>query len=1735
MPVLELRASRKTFENNNYDAVSKLEDRQGQFRPRCLSLDLEVGVKDNRIHEFAAVRGDDRTSLVRGKQNLNAGLKKLDAFAEGLTFLLGHNIIAFDLPHLEAAEPNLAILALPAVDTLRLNPLAFPRNPYHRLVKHYQDGQLHRGRLNDPELDARLTLEVFHDQRDAFSDLAQKEPDLLLAWHWLTTGDDALSGLNAFFTAIRQAPRPSDEAGIHAVEHYLVDRCCVIVAREALVEVEEHGWPLAYAMAWLSVAGGHSVMPPWVRHQFPKAGEWVRKLRDTPCQDPGCGWCRERHDAGKELKRWFGFDDFRSEPADEDGRPLQGVIVEAAMRGEHVLGVLPTGTGKSLCYQIPALSRYEKTGALTLVISPLVALMADQVAGLEARGITACAALNGLLSMPERADVLDRVRLGDLGILIVSPEQLRSPALRKVLAQREVGAWILDEAHCISKWGHDFRPDYRYVGRFIKEWSGEGDVAPVLCLTATAKPDVIADICGHFRNKVGVDLKPFDGGANRNNLEFDVVPTTQVAKYEDIYRLMKTCLPEGQTGGAIVYCATRKQTEEVSDFLREKGLAADRFHAKLPPESKKTVQQAFISGELRVIAATNAFGMGIDKPDVRLVIHADIPGSLENYLQEAGRAGRDREAARCVLLYTLEDVERQFSMSAHSRLSQRDIAVILKSLRRLGKKKRQEEEIVATPGEILAEEEEGVFERDSATDDTRVRTALLWLEESHLLTREENRVQVFPSSLRVATIADAENRLAKADMVREYKEQLLELVGCLIDADADEGVSTDELMGVTGLTASGVRHALYDLEHFGIATNDTALTAFVHHGVVRSSKKRFEDAEGLESELIALMRQDAPDLSKGEMSVIHLRQATQRLKDKGHPAALPEKVWRLLRSLSMDGRSDAGGLGSIRIKKLDRETVQVTLQRDWGDLDKTATLRRTGAAALLNKLLSTLPGGARGNDLLAETTLGKLRQVIGEDLTLRAANIRDPAKLIDYALLWLHEQDVVRLNKGMAVFRPAMTINLSDEKRGFLKADFVPLRDHYHEQVLQIHVMAEYAQLALKAMADAIRLAMDYFSMQQSDFIKRWLPGRGKEIGMQTTPESWRRIVEELNNPVQQRIVSDEREQTNVLVLAGPGSGKTRVLVHRIAYLVRVKRENPRGILALAYNRHAAVEIRRRLVSLIRGDAKRVTVLTCHALAMRMVGASLVGRTTDTDTFDGILRQATALLNGEGLAPDEADAQREQLLAGFRWILVDEYQDVGPDQYKLISALAGRTLNDPDGRLSLFAVGDDDQNIYSFNGASVEYIRRFEKDYAAKPSYLIENYRSSFHIIDASNRVIEIAGSRMKVDHRIRVDRAREKAPVGGKWEALDPVSKGRVQILPSESSRISQAVVAMKELERIAALDVNWDWANVAVISREWKFLEPVRSYCELNGIPVQLADEQPPPMWRLRETRLLMEWIEGRETSLIGISSIQERLLSQEPGPWWEQLMEVVEALELEVGEAEIPVQHFVEWLVEWGREIRRSQNSLLLLTAHRAKGLEFDHVVVLDGGWEKVGKGEDRDASRRLYYVAMSRAKQTLSLVRFTRVHPFLDILDTYSDPFFERTRLEQSSRDQAGLDRRYLRLTLKDIDIGFAGRFLSSHAVHVVIADIKAGDEIQLRSNDSRWELLDQQGRLVGRLAKSFMPPKAMTLESVRVIAVIRRYRDDSAVDYQSSIKCDQWEVIVPELIYVVQTERMKGTK
>ncbi len=1723
---------------------------------RCIAIDLEV--KSDRIAELAGVDARSGEALKlscegRTGRNLRDALAQLDEFARPGDCLVGHNLIDFDLPHLAAAAPELDLLRMPVVDTLRLNPLAFPANPYHKLVKLYQDGRWVRGQTNDPEQDSRLALKLLESQRGA---LQGAEPDLLAAWHWLTGGSASGLGFDAFFAQLRGSPRPPADEARAAMDRRLSGRVCRAQGRSLPVGGED-GWPLAYALAWLSVAEGNSVLPGWVRHRFPAAGRLIRRLRDRPCADARCAWCRERHDAAKELKRWFGFDGYRTAPATPDGASMQRAVVERAMAGGPVLAILPTGAGKSICYQVPALSRHAKTGALTVVISPLVALMADQVAGLEARGISSCVTVNGMLTPPERADALDRVRLGDAAILLTSPEQLRNESLRKALGQREIGAWVLDEAHCLSAWGHDFRPDYRFVGRFIGERRSAQGAAdpppPVTCLTATARPEVVAGIQEHFRETLGMEFTVFNGGSERDNLEFEVRRTDSAHKLDDIHEALTAELPVGQPGGAIVYCATRRRCEDVAEHLRRKGADCEHFHAGLAPEAKKRIQQRFIDGEVRVIAATNAFGMGIDKPDVRLVVHADIPGSLENYLQEAGRAGRDRKRARCVLLHAADDLERQFGMSARSRLSRREIQGVLKALRRVGDRQR-DPVVVATPGEILVDDEDGAFERDSATDDTRVRTAVSWLEEAALLRREENRVKVFPSSLRVRSADEAKRRLdAKAGLTQSRRDALLRIVRALIAADPDEGVSTDELMGIARLDSPGVRNGLHDLEHFGLVANDMALTAYVHVAMKESSQRRLKRACELEAALIALMREQSPDLAKGEAQDLHLRVAAQRLRNGGLAQTPPDRLSRILRSLERDGRGDEraeeGSGGSIKLHRPNRELARITLLRSWRALARTAERRRDAAGLLLDHLLAALPKGARGADQLAETTLGKLRQALAEDMVLNveAGNL---GKLLDRALLWLHEQEVIRLNRGLTVFQPAMTVRLEGRpgtgarRRQFGPADFEPLALHYQEQVRQTHIMAEFAARGLQAPADALRLARDYFGLERGAFLDRWLPNRGSGIKRETTPDSWTAIVGGLS-PNQREIVADPRERADVLVLAGPGAGKTRVLAHRIAYLLRVRRERPQGILALAYNRHAAVEIRRRIEGLVGSDAKGVTVMTCHAMAMRLAGASFAAmQRTDAgdarNAFRKVLREATALLQGEGLPPDEADAQRDRLLAGFRHILVDEYQDLDGDQYELIAAMAGRTRNDPDSKLALFAVGDDDQNVYGFMGASVKFIQRFKEDYDAEPVYLTENYRSTAHIIDAANALIAPAEHRMKRERPIEVDRKRRKAVPGGTWASWDPVGQGRVQIIPAGGDDRTQAQAAIAELTRLQGLAAPrnaWDWRNCAVIARRWQTLEPVRSLCELKGIPAQMASEETGYFWRLRETRALRDWLAERAGGLVTAGMLEDWADAQHASGWMDALLEAVAAFRAEHGAAECALEAFLEWLAEWGRDFRRAQRGLLLVTAHSAKGLEFDHVVILDDQWRVSERDEDPDAWRRLHYVAMTRAKQTLALASLDREGR----ARRHGNPQPRQPRATPAVplelRDRAcallrpaaelpppppELGRIREALTLADVNLGFPGRHVPSHAIHGAIRRLRQHDPLDVLTDRSPWELATKAGQVIGRLAKQYEPKGQV--QSARVHAVVGWGRDDSAPEFQEGLPCDEWEVVVPELVF-----------
>ena len=323
-------------------------------------------------------------------------------------------------------------------------------------------------------------------------------------------------------------------------------------------------------------------------------------------------------------------------------RTGQREAVTAVLEGRDLVAVMPTGAGKSLCFQLPALL----LEGVSVVVSPLIALMKDQVDVLRGRGIAA-AAIHSLMPPTERAEAERDLAGGRLRLLYVAPERLASTAFRRALITAQPARLIVDEAHCISQWGHDFRPDYRRLGGLREELG-----VPAAAFTATATPDVRADIAVQLGLRDPLELVT---GFERPNLTLAV---EQCRSRADKARALETLVREAGVPG-IVYAATRKSVELWAEFLEEQGLRAGRYHAGLSEEERHRVQDRFLAGQLDVIAATNAFGMGVDKRDIRFVAHADLPGSVEAYYQEAGRAGRDGLPSRCTLFFAPADVRTQ--------------------------------------------------------------------------------------------------------------------------------------------------------------------------------------------------------------------------------------------------------------------------------------------------------------------------------------------------------------------------------------------------------------------------------------------------------------------------------------------------------------------------------------------------------------------------------------------------------------------------------------------------------------------------------------------------------------------------------------------------------------------------------------------------------------------------------------------------------------------------------------------------------------------------------------------------------------------------------------------------------------------------------------------------------------------------------------------------------------------
>ena len=700
-------------------------------------IDSEIRVENGTVADLGAVK--------EGGAQFHANNKHaFSEFVSGAEFICGHNIIHHDLKYIGdlfdiGKRPEF-------IDTLYLSPLVFPKKPYHKLLK---DDKLQSDELNNPLNDAIKAQNLFFDEVNEFQMLSSKMKWIFCALLY------PYPEFQGFFKYIGFKPYQLTE---YAIQCEFEGKICANADLGLMMKY--YPVELAYALAIINCDDKSSITPPWVLRNYPKVENVVKFLRHTPCET-GCDYCEAKLDVHKQLKKFFGFDGFRT----YDGEPLQEKAAISAVKGESLLAVFPTGGGKSITFQLPALMAGEAIHGLTVVISPLQSLMKDQVDNLEEKGLAEAVTINGLLSPVERKDAVERVANGTASMLYISPEQLRSKTIDRLLTSRNVSRFVIDEAHCFSAWGQDFRVDYLYIGDYIKELQkkkGLKKPIPVSCFTATAKQKVITDICDYFKKKLDIDLKLFATNATRKNLHYAVLyKETEEEKYNTLRSLLET-----KNCPTIVYVSRTKRTWELAEKLTNDGFPARPFNGKMESSDKIANQEAFIKNEVQVIAATSAFGMGVDKKDVKLVIHYDISDSLENYVQEAGRAGRDQSLqADCYVLYSDNDLDKHFILLNQTKLSISEIQQVWKAIKDLTRNRNQ---ICSSALEIARQ---AGWDDSVADIETRVKTAISALETAGYIKRGRNVPRVYATSILVKNMQEAVYMIDSSPLFDE-KERL---------------------------------------------------------------------------------------------------------------------------------------------------------------------------------------------------------------------------------------------------------------------------------------------------------------------------------------------------------------------------------------------------------------------------------------------------------------------------------------------------------------------------------------------------------------------------------------------------------------------------------------------------------------------------------------------------------------------------------------------------------------------------------------------------------------------------------------------------------------------------------------------------------------------------------------------------------------------------------------------------
>ncbi|MEZ4829192.1 MAG: RecQ family ATP-dependent DNA helicase [Bacteroidia bacterium] len=1548
-------------------------------------IDTEVNPSNKRILDIGCIKENNdffRSSHIAG----------LAHFLKDTVFLCGHNIIHHDLQYIKTVVEEAGISKANIIDTLYLSPLLFPARPYHALVK---DDKLQTEELNNPVSDSIKAKDLFFDEVSAFGQL----PEYLRQIYYSLLKDcPEFCGFFNYTSYHSQQEYPG-----HLILQEFQNHICHRANLEKLIA--DSPVELAYCLSLIHSNDRNSITPPWVLKQFPGVERIMFLLKNNPCIQ-GCDYCHAELDIFKGLKKYFGYDSYRT----FDGVALQEQAVKAAISDQSLLAVFPTGGGKSITFQVPALMSGNSVRGLTVIISPLQSLMKDQVDNLEKKGITDSVTINGLLDPIERAKSYERVEDGSASILYISPESLRSKSIERLLLNRNVVRFVIDEAHCFSSWGQDFRVDYLYIGDFIRELQKKKNrefPIPVSCFTATAKQKVIEDICAYFQEKLGITLQLFTSTASRTNLTYQVLsPKDETDKYQMLRNLI-----EAKNCPTIVYVSRTKKAEDIASQLKEDGFLALPYHGKMEAQKKSENQNAFISGEVSVMVATSAFGMGVDKPDVGMVIHYEISDSLENYVQEAGRAGRDENIeAECFVLFNEDDLNRHFVLLNQTRLNINEIQQIWKAIKEITRFR----SMVSNSALEIARK--AGWDENIREIETRVTTAIAALEEAGYLKRGHNMPRVFANSILSKNAQEAIDKINLSENLDETQKMhatriIKKLISTKSRAEAGTEVAesrVDYIADHLGLRKETVIGIINILREEQILADTKDLTAYVDKG---DTPKR---SLGIFTQMAAVEKFLFEALDETEY-IYNLKELNQNAENRGVESVSVQRIktilnfWAIIKWIRRQKtNSSPNHMAVVFI-----HTKEVLRQK----LKKRQTIARFFIEYLYQKIQVNGNSEDAGMDVvLTEFSVHELKAAWENQPDLFSEKIT--IEEVEDTLFYLSRIGAMKIEGGFLVLYNRLTIERTeqDNKKRYKAEDYEKLDQFYKNKTQQIHIVGEYAKKMIEDYQSALQFVEDYFQLNYSSFLRKYFPGsKEKEITRPLTPAKFRRIFGELS-PKQLNIINDNDSQYMV-VAAGPGSGKTRILVHKLASLLLMEEVKHEQLLMITFSRAAATEFKTRLYDLIGNAARFIEIRTFHSYCF-----DLLGKPGSLEKSSTIIREAVEKIR---------NGQVEQGRITKTVVVIDEAQDMSEEEFQLILALTER--NDD---MKIIAVGDDDQNIFEFRKSSSKYMHYFINEKNATKHELVENFRSRHNLVEFANVFAE------KIPNRLKT------LPI-----VAQSHQNGTLAVVRYKSEEIITPLVK-------AVIDAPLSGSTCIITPTNGDVLQ-ITGILLSQGIPAkQIQTNEGFSLRDLREIRYFLQIIDDKiSTPTISEDRWEFAKRKLKDVFYRSSRYELCHNL-IRKFEAENPKVRYRSELESFVLESReedfheQTSEKILVSTIHMTKGKEFDNVFLMLRNF-----AFKADEDFRKVYVALTRAKTNLS------IHLNGHIFDQIQIDNLEKT---YDNTDYLPPDTLIIQLTHKDLWLDYF--YSNTH----VVKNLVSGDILKVTPQGC----VDEKGEIVLNFSQHF---------------------------------------------------------